>query len=167
MNPARQILKSTAPAAFLLAVFLTAGSALAVDQPPQEPEQMRAWLVGHVIADMEALGTFGGKAFAKVPGIVDRLTDDQVALMAQYYYLTRAKTEQDAYLYSLQQQGPSPMPFAASRESRPHPGPLPEGEGTTDSTGRATFQGVSARRRRPRLRGHPERWHGMTTAWPK
>ena len=60
---------------------------------------MRAWLVGHVIADMEALGTFGGKAFAKVPGIVNALTDEQVALFCQYYYLTRSKTEQDAYLY--------------------------------------------------------------------
>jgi len=36
---------------------------------------------------------------------VNALTDDQVALLAQYYYLTRSKTEQDAYLYSLQQQG--------------------------------------------------------------
>ena len=54
---------------------------------------------------MEALGTFDGNALAKVPGIVNALTDDQVALLAQYYYLTRSKTEQDAYLYSLQQQG--------------------------------------------------------------
>ena len=95
----------TSPAAFLLAVFLTTGGVLAVDQPPQEPEQQRAWLVGHLVTDMEALGTFGGKAFAKVPRIVNRLTDDQVALLAQYYFLTRSKTEQDAYLYALQQQG--------------------------------------------------------------
>ena len=105
MNPASQVPKSAAPAAFLLSVFLTAGSALAVDQPPQEPEQQRAWLTGHVIADMEALGTFGGKAFAKVPGIVNRLTDDQVALLAQYYFLTRSKTEQDAGLYAMQERG--------------------------------------------------------------
>ena len=54
---------------------------------------------------MQALGTFDGNTLAKVPGIINALTDDQVALLAQYYYLTRSKTEQDAYLYSLQQQG--------------------------------------------------------------
>ena len=40
-----------------------------------------------------------------MPGIVDALTDDQVALLAQYYFLTRSKTEQDASLYAMQQQG--------------------------------------------------------------
>ena len=78
---------------------------LAMDQPPQQPEQLRAWLIGHLVTDMEALGTFDGTTLAKVPGIVKALTDDQVALLAQYYFLTRSKTEQDAYIYSLQQQG--------------------------------------------------------------
>ena len=77
----------------------------AMDQPPQEPQQQRAWLAGHLVTDMEALGTFDGNTLAKVPGIVNALTDDQVALLTQYYYLTRSKTEQDAYLYSMQQQG--------------------------------------------------------------
>ena len=62
-----------------------AGTALAVDQPPRHPRQQRAWLVGHLVTDMEALGTFGGNTLAKVPGIVNALTDDQVALLAQYY----------------------------------------------------------------------------------
>ena len=82
-----------------------AGTAFAIDQPPQDPQQQRAWLVGHLVTDMEALGTFDGNTLAKVPAIVNALTDDQVALLAQYYYLTRSKTEQDAYLYALQQQG--------------------------------------------------------------
>ena len=64
---------------------LMAGTALAIDQPPQEPEQQRAWLVGHLVTDMEALGTFDGNTLAKVPAIVNALTDDQVALLAQYY----------------------------------------------------------------------------------
>ena len=68
MNPASQVPKSTVGAAFLLAVFLTAGSSLAVDQPPQEPEQQRAWLVGHVVTDMEALGTFGGNGVRQGAG---------------------------------------------------------------------------------------------------
>ena len=77
----------------------------AIDQPPQEPNQQRAWLVGHLVTDMEALSTFDGNTLAKVPAIVDALTDDQVALLAQYYFLTRSKTEQDASLYAMQQQG--------------------------------------------------------------
>ena len=90
--------------AVVLALW-TAGSCPAMDQPPQEPDQLRAWLVGHLVTDMEALGTFDGTTLAKVPGIVNALTDDQVALLAQYYFLTRSKTEQDASLYALQQQG--------------------------------------------------------------
>jgi hypothetical protein len=90
---------------FFLLAFLTAGTALAVDRPPPEPQQLRAWLVGHLVTDMEALGTFDAGALAKVPAMVNALTDDQVALLAQYYYLARSKTEQDAYLYAVQQQG--------------------------------------------------------------
>ena len=106
MNLASRIPKfPTITLAAFLAVFLMAGNAFAIDQPPQEPQQQRAWLVGHLVTDMEALGTFDGNALARVPAIVNALTDDQVALLAQYYYLTRSKTEQDAYLYALQQQG--------------------------------------------------------------
>ncbi len=102
MNPTSRILKTV----FSLAVvFLMAGTALAIDRPPQDPQQQRAWLVGHLVTDMEALGTFDGNTLAKVPGIVNALTDEQVALLAQYYFLTRSKTEQDASLYAMQQQG--------------------------------------------------------------
>ena len=109
MKPAmsfRQILTRTV-AACLLATFSMGGTALAIDQPPQDSDQQRTWLIGHLVTDMEALGTFDGNAFAKVPAIVNSLTDDQVALLAQYYYLTRSKTEQDAALYAMQQQGSS------------------------------------------------------------
>jgi hypothetical protein len=106
MNPAIRIPKTlTRIAIFLMSVLLMTGTALAIDQPPQEPEQQRAWLVGHLVTDMEALGTFDGTTLAKVPGIVNSLTDDQVALLAQYYFLTRSKTEQDAGIYALQQKG--------------------------------------------------------------
>ena len=102
-SPTHKILTRTA--VFLLAVFLMAATAFAIDQPPQDSEQLRPWLVGHLVTDMEALGTFDGNALAKVPTIVNALSDDQVALLAQYYYLTRSKTEQDASLYAMQQQG--------------------------------------------------------------
>ena len=105
MNPASRIRTTARITAFLLATFLMAGNVMAIDQPPQDPQQQRTWLVGHLATDMEALGTFDGNALAKVPGIVNALTDDQVALLSQYYFLTRSKTQQDAYLYSLQQQG--------------------------------------------------------------
>ena len=86
-----------------------------MDQPPQDSEQLRAWLVGHLVSDMQSLGVFDGNDYAKVPGIVDRLTDDQVALLAQYYFLIRSKTEQDAYLYALQQQGYSDEQVAEAK----------------------------------------------------
>ena len=107
MNLARRIPKfpTKIATAILLATFFMAGNALAVDQPPQDSQQQRAWLVGHLVTDMEALGTFDGNTFAKVPAIVSNLTDDQVALLAQYYFLTRSKTEQDASLFAMQQQG--------------------------------------------------------------
>ena len=105
MNPVIPVLNKPIQAAVILTTALAAATAFAIDQPPQEPEQQRAWLVGHLVTDMEALGTFDGNALAKVPGIVNSLTDDQVALLAQYYYLTRSKTEQDAGIYALQQQG--------------------------------------------------------------
>jgi len=81
------------------------GNALAIDQPPQEPEQQRAWLVGHLVTDTKNLGIYGTADFAKVSDMVNNMTDDQVALLAQYYHLTRAKTQQDASLYAMQQRG--------------------------------------------------------------
>ena len=105
MKVALPILNKLIQSAVILMTFFATAAVFAIDQPPQEPEQLRAWLVGHLVTDMEALGTFDGNTLAKVPGIVNALTDDQVALLAQYYYLTRSKTEQDASLYSLQQQG--------------------------------------------------------------
>jgi hypothetical protein len=94
----------TRTAAFLLAISVV-GSAFAIDQPPQDPEQQRPWLVGHLVTDMKTLGTFSSADFGKVADIVNNMTDDQVELLAQYYYLTRAKTLQDSSLYAMQQQG--------------------------------------------------------------
>ena len=54
---------------------------------------------------MKNLDIYGAADFGKVSDIVGNMTDDQVALMAQFYYLTRAKTQQDAGLYAMQQQG--------------------------------------------------------------
>jgi len=97
--------RSSAGIAALLLMSFAAGNTLALDQPPAEPEQQRAWLVGHLVTDMKGLGIYSADDFAKVSDTVNDMTDDQVALLAQYYYLTRAKTQQDASLYAMQQQG--------------------------------------------------------------
>ncbi len=95
-------------------IFAAAGAASAMDQPPPVPAQERPWLIAHMTADMEALGTFDAAAVAKLPGTINAMSDDQVALMSQYYYLTRSKAEQDAYLYALQQQGSTAAQLAAA-----------------------------------------------------
>jgi hypothetical protein len=81
------------------------GSAVAMDQPPGEPQQQHAWLIGHLVTDMKDLGIYSADDFAKVSDMVNDMTDDQVALLSQYYYLTRAKTQQDAGLFAMQQHG--------------------------------------------------------------
>ncbi len=85
------------------------------DQPPADTGQQRGWLRDHLLADMQNLGTFDGDATAKVSSSVTSLTDDQVALLCQNYFLTRSKAEQDAYIYSLQQQGYSGEQLKAAK----------------------------------------------------
>jgi hypothetical protein len=77
----------------------------ALDQPPADPGQQRQWLQVHLLKDAQLSGIFDGDAITKVLAILRNLSDDQLALLCQYYMLTRSKTEQDAYVYSLQQQG--------------------------------------------------------------
>jgi hypothetical protein len=92
-----------AAAAFLFLLFLAAPTTLAVDQPPQTAPQQRAWLLSQLVTDMQSAGAFSSNDIAKMVTLINSLSDDQVALLAQYYYLTREKTEQDAQLYALQQ----------------------------------------------------------------
>jgi hypothetical protein len=105
MNTAHHTRQRATQAVILLSVVLAARSALAVDEPPQDPQLQRPWLVMHLTTDMKALGTFDQKALAAAPAIINALPDGQVALLARYYYLTRAKTDQDGYFFSLPQYG--------------------------------------------------------------
>ena len=73
MNLSIPILNKPIQVAVILTTLLATAAAFAIDQPPQDPEQQRAWLIGHVVTDMEALGTFDGNALAKVPSIVNAL----------------------------------------------------------------------------------------------
>ena len=75
------------------------GTALAVDPPPATAAQQRAWLVGHLVTDMQNVGSFSSADVARMTALVNGLTDDQAALLSQFYFLTRAKAEQDVALY--------------------------------------------------------------------
>jgi hypothetical protein len=92
-------------AAFLLAIFLTCGAARAIEPPPPDPAQQRTWLTGHILSDMQNLGMFPPGDSGEVSRIVNSLNDQQVALLARFYYLTRAKTVEDASLQAQKQQG--------------------------------------------------------------
>ena len=90
--------------AAVVLIFCTAGSCLAVDQPPQEPDQQCAWLVGHLVTDMEALGVRCGGAHE---GAGNCQPPDQRpgGVGSAILLLDSAKTEQDSGLYAVQQRG--------------------------------------------------------------
>jgi hypothetical protein len=85
----------------LVLVSLT-GTSLAIDQPPDTAPRQRAWLLSHLVTDMQSVGSFHDGDFVEVVRLVNALTDDQVSLLVRFYCLTRAKTEQDARLYAVQ-----------------------------------------------------------------
>jgi hypothetical protein len=97
---ARGVFKLLAAAA--LAIGL-ASSGLAIEQPPEAAPQQRAWLLSHLVTDMQSVGSFTSDDVARMVTLVNSLADDQVNLLAQFYYFTRAKTEQDAQLFATQQ----------------------------------------------------------------
>jgi hypothetical protein len=86
----------------VIAIGLT-GTALAIDQPPETASQQRAWLLSHLVTDMQSVGTFQSGDIGQMVTLVNSLTDDQISLLTRFYYLTREKTEQDAQLYAVQQ----------------------------------------------------------------
>ena len=94
-------LAAKALATVLVLVSLT-GTCLAMDQPPETAPQQRAWLLSRLVTDMQGVGSFTSDDIARMVTLVNALTDDQVSLLARFYYLTREKTEQDARLYAVQ-----------------------------------------------------------------
>ena len=110
MNPTERtrspirLARQAATSAVVLLAFLAAGStALAVDQPPETAPQQRAWLLSHLVTDMQSVGSFTSEDIARMATLVNSLSDDQASLLARFYYLTREKTEEDARLYTDQQ----------------------------------------------------------------
>jgi hypothetical protein len=88
--------------ATVLALVSLTGTCQATDQPPETAPQQRAWLLSRLVTDMQSVGSFTSDDIARTVTLVNSLTDDQVSLLARFYYLTRAKTEQDARLYAVQ-----------------------------------------------------------------
>ena len=78
------------------------GTCLATEQPPETAPQQRAWLLSCLVTDMQSVGSFQSGDIARTVTLVNTLTDDQVSLLTRFYYLTRAKAEQDARLYAVQ-----------------------------------------------------------------
>ena len=87
----------------------------ASDPPPADPGRQREWLQTHLLRDMHSLGTFDGNTTTKAWSSIKSLTDDQAGLLCQNYSLSRSKAEQDAYIYSLQQQGYSDEQLQAAK----------------------------------------------------
>ena len=80
----------------------------AMDKPPDSPKFQRSWLRDRLVNDMTEInnqmpGTFAYQAFQRaeaIPGVRAsrgfRISDDNdVALLADYYYRTRARAEED------------------------------------------------------------------------
>jgi hypothetical protein len=88
--------------AIVLVLVSLTGTSLAIDQPPETAPQQRAWLLSCLVTDMQSVGSFTSDDIARTVTLVNTLTDEQVSLLARFYYLTRAKTEQDAHLYAVQ-----------------------------------------------------------------
>ena len=103
----RRILTQVAVKVLVLVLLVLglAGTTLAMDQPPATAPQQRAWLLSHLVTDMQSVGSFTSGDVAQMVSLVNTLSDDQVSLLARFYYLTREKTEQDAQLYAVQQTG--------------------------------------------------------------
>ena len=85
MNPTSRILKILTQSRLPAGGLPLAGTALAIDQPPQEPRRSS----GHGSSGIwsptwKPSARSTAATLAKVPGIVNALTDDQVALLAQY-----------------------------------------------------------------------------------
>ena len=94
-------LAAKALATVLVLVSLT-GMSLAIDQPPDTAPRQRAWLLSCLVTDMQGVGSFTSDDIARTVTLLNNLTDDQVSLLARFYYLTREKTEQDVRLYAVQ-----------------------------------------------------------------
>ncbi len=89
------------------ALLLVASTTFAIQPPPSTPDAQREWLTAHVTEDAKALGTFGPNVGDKVESIVYEMGEKNLGLACQFYYLTRAKTEQDAGSFAAAQAGDS------------------------------------------------------------
>jgi hypothetical protein len=104
LPPRRRLVQIVAQVAITLTLALgLSGTTFAIEQPPALASQQRAWLLSHLVTDMQNVGTFQSSDIARMVQLVNTLGDDQIGLLSRFYYLTREKTEQDAELFAVQQ----------------------------------------------------------------
>ena len=105
--------------------------AAAVDKPPEDPKNQRSWLGNRLLSDMSQTDenmpeTFATRDYGRVKAITNRsaspkfkISDDDVALLADYYYHTRARAADDLRQFQqqlvrlVQSQGQLPQPQLA------------------------------------------------------
>jgi hypothetical protein len=105
----------------------------ALEKPPDSPTYQRSWLRDCLLSDMTEInnqipGTFADQAFQRaeaIPGVRAsrgfKISDNNdVALLADYYYCTRARAEEDLQRFRQQHMGGGQVPG-----QRPVPGQLP------------------------------------------
>ena len=122
----------------------------AMDKPPEAPENQRSWLRGGLLNDMTETekrmpGTFATREYARAKALANpsaspslKISDEDVDLLADYYYRTRARAEED--LQQFQRQLPRAGQFPGQL-------PNPQQAGPTDEelkAAKADREGISA-----------------------
>jgi hypothetical protein len=103
----------------------------AIDRPPQQREQERAWLKGNLAADMQALGMFGQRDYHQAGGFIRSLKASEIHLLADLYYRTRSRAEQDLRQQQLPQSQLNPAQPNPPQNNLAQPKPDPAGPNPT------------------------------------
>ena len=94
--------------------------AAAVDKPPEQPTSQRSWLVENLCCDMTSTpDPFTKQDVGRIRAVSNPrpraswgVGDHEVALLADYYYRTRARAEEDLQLQQLSSQNQEQRPDA-------------------------------------------------------
>ena len=63
------------------------------EQPPTDPQAQRAWLLGHLVADMQAQGKYDAQKVQAAEAALNKMTPTQVAASVQYYQQRKSQVE--------------------------------------------------------------------------
>jgi hypothetical protein len=79
----------------LVCFFFVGAVAWAIDRPPAPRELQKAWLAGNLATDMQASGIFGPRDYQQASGFIRYLKPQEIQSLADLYYRTRSRAEQD------------------------------------------------------------------------